>query len=38
MENACRTVDGARAVAIRDAILDLDRYDDVRTFAGVLGG
>ena len=38
MENACLTVDGARAVAIRDAILDLDRYDDVRTFAGVLGG
>ena len=38
MENACLTVDGARAVAIRNAVLDLDRYDDVRVLAGVLTG
>ena len=38
MENACLTVDGARAVAIRNAVLDLDRYDDVRALAGVLAG
>ena len=38
MENARRTVDGARAAAIRNAILDLDRCGDVRAVAGLLAG
>ena len=38
MENARRTVDGARAAAIRNAILDLDRCEDVRAVAGLLAG
>ena len=36
MENARLTVDGPRAVAIRNAVLDLDRYDDVRAVAALL--
>ena len=38
MDNARLTVDGVRAVAIRNAILDLDRHDDARAVAGVLAG
>ena len=38
LENACLTVAGPKAIAIRDAILDLDRYDDVRRAAAVLRG
>ena len=38
MENAALTVDGPKAIAIRDAILGLDRCDDLRVAAGVLGG
>ena len=38
MENACLTVDGARAVAVRNAVLDLDRYDDIRAVADLLAG
>ena len=38
MENAGLTVDGPKSIAIRDALLGLDRCDDVRTVAGVLGG
>lgn len=38
MENARLTVDGPRAIAIRSAILDLDRCGDVREVAAVLAG
>ena len=38
MENARLTVDGPRALAIRKAVLDLDRCDDVRAVADVLAG
>ena len=38
MENARLTVDGPRAVAIRNTVLDLDRHDDVRAVAEVLAG
>ena len=38
LENARVTVDGPKAIAIRDAVLDLDRCADVRALAGVLGG
>ena len=38
MENACLTVSEARAAAIRDAVLGLDRCGDVREAANVLGG
>ena len=38
MDNARLTVDGPKAIAIRDAILDLDRCENVRTVATVLRG
>ena len=38
MENARLTVDGPRALAIRNAVLDLDRCEDVRAVADVLAG
>ena len=38
MDNARLTVDGPKAIAIRDAVLGLDRCEDVRAVARVLGG
>ena len=38
MENARLSVDGPKAIAIRQAVLDLDRHDDVRALGDVLGG
>ena len=38
MENACLAVDGPKAIAIRQAVLDLDRFDDVRALGDVLAG
>ena len=38
MDNARLTVDGPKAIAIRDAVLGLDRCEDVRAVAKVLGG
>ena len=38
LENARLTVDGPKAIAIRRAVLDLDRFDDVRAVACELAG